>query len=196
MQAELMGIDNAVMGGESAYAGDSRLHVTFSRMPVQNSIKSAEAGRPIYDEADYITTRIPGDKYFVAVEKVTESHKRRFPNQWLAYQQGISQATSGTPLEVWPQITVSMVATLKASGVTTVEQLAEMSDANGQAVMGYHDLKRKAQAFLEAAKGEAVNNKMAAELSKRDDEIAALQAQMAALMEAQKPASAPVAKKA
>jgi len=194
MQAELMGIDNAVMGGESAYAGDSRLHVTFSRMPVHNALKSAEAGRPIFDEDDYITTRIPGDKFLVTVEKVTETHKRRFPKQWLAYQQGVEQATSGTPLEVWPQVTVSMVATLKASGVTTVEQLAEMSDANGQAFMGYHDLKRKAVAFLEAAKGEAVNNKMAAELSKRDEEIEALKAQMAALMEAQKPAT--VAKKA
>ena len=194
MQAELMGIDNAVMGGESAYAGDNRLHVTFTRVPVLDDFKSQEAGRPIYDEEDHITTRIPGDKLATSVAKVRDSHKRRFPTQWAAYQNGQAQSQTGTPLEVWPQMTVGTVATLKASGISTVEQLAEMTDSNGQSIMGFHDLKRKAVAFLEAAKGEAVNNKMAAELSKRDEEIEALKAQMAALMEAQKPTM--VAKKA
>lgn len=188
MQSELMGIDSAVMGGEAAYAGDSRLYVSFSKVPVLNEAKTQEAGRPIYDEEDQITTRIPGDRFFSSVEKVRDSHKRRFPTQWAAYSNGQAQSQSGTPLEVWPQMTVSMVATLKASGVSTVEQLAEMTDGNGQAIMGFHDLKRKAVAFLEAAKGEAANNKLAAELSKRDEEIEALKLQMTQLMTTQKPA--------
>jgi hypothetical protein len=53
--------------------------------------------------------------------------------------------------------------------------------------MGSYDLRRKAQVFLDAAKGEAENNKMVAELTKRDDEIALLKQQMAQIMEAQKP---------
>ena len=44
--------------------------------------------------------------------------------------------------------------------------------------MGSHDLRRKAQSFLDAAKGEADNNKITAELQKRDDEIALLKNQM------------------
>ena len=48
--------------------------------------------------------------------------------------------------------------------------------------MGSYDLRRKAQLFLDAAKGEADNNKIAAELQKRDDEIALLKNQMAQLL--------------
>jgi len=75
-------------------------------------------------------------------------------------------------------MTVGQVAELKATGITTVEQLAELSDTNAQKFMGSFQLRQKAQAFLEAAAGDAANSKLAAELEKRDVEIAALKAQM------------------
>jgi hypothetical protein len=190
MEAALSGYEGAaVMGDQERYAGDSRLYVIFYRKAVQNGSKSLEAGRPIFDEMDFCKIQIPGDKHSNVDVKVTNEHKHRFPRQWAAYQQGLEQATSGTPLEAWPQMTVGTVANLKAVGITTVEQLAEMSDANASGMMGNHDLRRRAKLFLEAAKGEAVNNKMAAELEKRDAQIAEMQAQLAALTAAanQKP---------
>jgi hypothetical protein len=101
---------------------------------------------------------------------------------------------TGTPLEQWPQMTVGMVASLKAMNVHTVEQLAEMSDQYAQQIMGNHDLRRKAKLFLDAAAGEAVNNKLQSELDKRDIEINQLKEQMAQLLAGQQQAkSAPKA---
>jgi hypothetical protein len=64
--------------------------------------------------------------------------------------------------------------------------LASLDDGKAQKIMGSHDLRRKAQAFLDAAQGEAANNKMVAELEKRDDEITLLKQQMQQLLEATK----------
>lgn len=193
MQAELSDYDgNAVMGGQERYAADSRLYVEFYRKAVYNKPKSDEAGRPIFDDADFVRITIPGDKYSNLEAKVDESHRRRFPKQWANYQAGQEQAQTGTPLEHWPQMTVGLVATLKAMKIYTVEQLAELSDANAAQLMGSHDLRRRAAAFLEAAKGEAANSHLAAELEKRDNEIATLKAQMEQLIAAsQKQPAAP-----
>jgi hypothetical protein len=183
MQQEMLpSYESGVMGGQERFAADNRLYVEFYRKAVNNPFKSQEQGRPVYDEKDFIKIMIPGDKYSSVDTAVTEEHRRRFPTQWAQYQAGQTQAVSGTPLEVWPQATVGLVATLKAMNITTVEQLAELSDANAMNIMGNHDLRRRAKAFLEAAKGEAVNTKLEAELEKRDLEIAAMKEQIAQLM--------------
>jgi hypothetical protein len=187
MQDALQGYENAAVmgtGSQERYAGDNRLFVEFYRKAVFNKSKSDEAGRPVYDEEDFVRITVPGDKYTNSDQKVNEAHKHRFPRQWQAYQAGMEQAQSGTPLEVWPQMTVGMVATLKAMKITTVEQLAELSDANAMQLMGNHDLRRRAKAFLEAAAGEAANTHLAAELEKRDKEIALMREQMNKLIAA------------
>ena len=183
MQQEMLpAYDTGVLGGQERYAADSRLYVEFYRKAVHNPFKSNEAGRPIYDEKDFAKIMIPGDKYSSVDTAVTMEHKQRFPQQWARYQAGQEQSAIGTPLEMWPQITVGLVATLKAAGIRTVEQLAELSDANAQSIMGNHELRRRAKTFLEAAAGEAANAKLEAELEKRDNEIATLKNQMAQMM--------------
>jgi len=172
----------AVMGNDSRNAADNRLFVEFFRRAVQNSFKSEEAGRPVFDEMDFVRITVPGDRYANFESKVTEEHKRRFASRWERYQQGLSQAVTGTPLEQWPQMSVGMVANLKAINVHTVEQLAEMPDQYAQQIMGNHDLRKKAKLFLDAAAGEAASNKLQAELDKRDIEINTLKEQMAQLL--------------
>jgi hypothetical protein len=100
-------------------------------------------------------------------------------------------------LEVWPQMTVSMVADLKALKIHTVEQLADMSDSAAQQIMGNFSLRQKAKAFLDLAKQDADNTKLADELKSRDDEINLLKSQMQELLAGQQQASsAKVAPKA
>jgi hypothetical protein len=175
----------AVMEDQPRYAMDKKLHVTFHLKAVRNEFKSNQEGRPIFDEVDYVRIIIPGDTKTINDVKVTEEHKVRFREKYRAYKEGQVQAQSGTPLEVWPQMTVGQVAELKAMHVTTVEQLADMPDQLAQQIMGSHALRAKAKAFLEAAAGEAVNTKLQAELSKRDNEIALLKAQMEQIAKAQ-----------
>lgn len=174
----------AVMEDMPAYSLDKKLYVNFYIRADLNSFKSAQEGRPIFDEVDYIRIIIPGDKNSILDTQVTEEHKHRFENQYQRFKKNQEQAVSGTPLEVWPQMTVGQVAELKAMNVHTVEQLADMPDQLAQKIMGNHGLRAKAKLFLDAAAGEAGNTKMVAELEKRDNEIKLLRDQMDQLMKA------------
>jgi len=172
----------AVMEDMPAYSLDKKLYVNFYIRADLNSFKSAQEGRPIFDEVDYVRIIIPGDKNSILDTQVTEEHKHRFENQYQRFKKNQEQAVSGTPLEVWPQMTVGQVAELKAMNVHTVEQLADMPDQLAQKIMGNHGLRAKAKLFLDAAAGEAGNTKMVAELEKRDNEIKLLRDQMDQLM--------------
>lgn len=170
------------MANQARFAMDSKLYVTFYVRAVMNNFQSSEQGRPIFDEKEYIRLIVPGDSKTTVDCPVTDEFRMRFPKQYDAFKRGLAQAVSGTPLEVWPQMTVGLVAELKAMNIQTVEQLAGLDDGRAQKIMGHFELRRRAQAFLDAAEGEASNNKLAAELSKRDAEIEALKAQMAEFM--------------
>lgn len=173
--------DAAVMSAEqqARFAGDKRLFVQFYMRAVMNQFKSAQEGRPIFDEKEYVRIIIPGDKNTVIDTEATRVEKElRFPEQYARFKKNQEQSLSGTPLEVWPQMTVGMVAELKAMNVFTVEQLAELPDNLAQRIMGAHMWRKKAQAFLDAAAGDAKNSQLAMELEKRDAQIAALQNQL------------------
>jgi len=66
--------------------------------------------------------------------------------------------------------------------IYSVEQLAELSDDNATQIMGSHQLRRQAAAFIALAKDAAVNNKLMEELNKRDEEINLLKSQMSQLL--------------
>lgn len=195
MQNELSEF-SGVLDTDGRYDADNRLYVEFYVEAVRNAHKSAEEGRPIFDEVNFIKIQSPGDRLSSLVQKVNDLHKQRFPKQWAQFQNGQKQAVSGTPLEMWPQMTVGMVASLKAINITTVEQLADLSDSNSAGIMGNHELRRKAKNFLDAAAGEAVNTRLESELEKRDHEIELLKSQMAQLIAPVAAVAAAVNKKA
>lgn len=165
------------MENDPRHKMDDRLFVQFYKRAVMNKFKSAEQGRPIFDEVDYVRVIVPGSKDILDVEAEL-SYQSRFPRQWERYVKNQEQTVSGTPLEVWPQMTVGIVAELKALNIHTVEQLASMSDATAGKFQGGHMFKQRAQAFLEAAAGDAANSKLAAELEQRDSQIDLLKKQM------------------
>lgn len=167
------------------YAMDNKLFVQFFMLAVRNEIKSIEAGRPIFDDKEYIRIITPGNTKSVLEVPVQDEHRIRFASRYDRWKRGLGEALTGTPLEMWPQMTVSQVAELKALNIYTVEQLAGLSDGNAQQIMGNNSLRTKAKLFLDAAAGEAVNTKMLAELEKRDDEITVLKQQVQMLVDAQ-----------
>jgi hypothetical protein len=182
--------DSANLANQARFAMDHKLYVQFYIRPVMNNFRSSEEGRPIYEEQEYIRIIVPGDSKTTVDCQVDDTFRMRFTKQYDKFKKGLEQAVDGTPLEMWPQMTVGLCAELKAMNVSTVEQLASLDDGKAQKIMGSYDLRRKAQAFLDAAQGEAANNKMVAELTKRDDEITLLKNQMAELMKVAKPATA------
>jgi hypothetical protein len=100
----------------------------------------------------------------------------------------MTQSPEGTPLEQWPQLTVSQVHEFKAMNVFSVEQLAGMSDANAQRFMGGNELRRKAATFLKVSKDTAeaqrlatVNAELEARLVSQDEVIRQLAARLDAV---------------
>ena len=179
------------LANQARFAMDHKLYVQFYVRPVMHAYKSSEAGRPIYEEKEYIKVIVPGDSKTTVDCPADETFKQRFAKQYDKFKRGLEQAVTGTPLEMWPQMTVGLCAELKGIGVQTVGQLAGLSDGNAQRFMGANMWRQKAQAFLDAPAGDAANSKLAMELEKRDSEIAVLKSQMEQILKAQ--AAAPKA---
>lgn len=163
------------MGDLSArFSKDEQLFVKFHTQPLQNKKASAEEGRPIFDDREYISIMVPGDKCSIIDRPASDQDKQRFPKHYAAFASNEETQVQGTPLEQWPQLTRSQVEEMRYFNVRTVEQLAGMADTQTQQFRGMNTLRTKAQQFLEAAKDNAVNVKLNAELEDRDNQISAL----------------------
>jgi hypothetical protein len=167
--------------GEGSTA--SNLFVQFYSHPVQNEAKSAEAGRPVFEDVDYIRIQVPGDKTTRIERPVRPDDVRAHRIAHEAYKAGKEAPTSGTPLKEWPAATRAQVEELAYFKVYTVEHLAGLSDGNAQNLGPILALRQKARDFLEAAKATAPMASLRAELERKDAELAALRAQMAKMNE-------------
>jgi hypothetical protein len=152
---------------------DARLWVKFEMRPRLDEAKSNEAGRPIYDEVEWIVIMVPGDRDTVE-RPISYQDKQRFSKQYDHWKSTGKEAVSGTPLESWPVITRSQVEELKHFRVRTVEDLANLADSSVQNFMGLVSLKNKAKAFLEAASGNG-GAKFQAAIEQKDAQIATLE---------------------
>lgn len=180
-----------VMSAAYPQRGDEHLLVHFDTHPVLNEQKTADEGRPIYEEKEYITIMVPGDRNNIVHRPIwadpmnNQADTRRFARQyadWKAGRQG--ENADGTPLAAWPMVTKSQVEELRFFGVQTVEQLASLSDGNAQRFSGIQKLKQQAGDFLAAAKDASHLTKMRAELDARDNQITTQAEQIKALQEA------------
>lgn len=150
-----------VQTGHNHYAvvhgDDSNNYVEFEQVAVKNEAKSIAAGHPVFDDFDQITIRFPGDKTKVVTKKATEEYKQRYPKQWAAYKAQELQVQEGFPITEWPVLTKSEALNLKANGIHTVEQLANIPDTALGVTLGARTYRDKARATLsKAADGKAV----------------------------------------
>ena len=159
--------------------GDDKLMVKFFTNSVENKFKSEQEGRPVFEEKPFITIITPGSRD-VFTTKVNDVYKRRFPAAWKRFQESMEEhgEIAGMPLKEWPMVTRAQAEEMAYLNVFTVEQLAALSDTHGQKLMNYHDLKRKAQAFVAAATDGAFVQKITAENQKLQDQITQLQTQL------------------
>jgi len=159
---------------DNRHSGDEYLLVRFYYRTKENPIKSREAGRPIHEEVPYISIKVPGDKNSDVDKPVRNRDKQRFPEHWRRFEARESEKElEGTALTEWPGITRAQAEDLKYLNILTVEQLANLNDANAQNVMGIQVLKQKAVKYLEVSKGQATANALA-EANKRIDDLVAM----------------------
>jgi len=158
---------------------DEQLLVKFEIKPKKDAEASRKEGRPIYRDVEYINIRAPGSSDNV-VRPATGRDRQRFARHYEAFKNrvGNEDHIEGTLLSEWPVCNRSQVEELAFFGIKTVEQLANTSDANGQALMGFNGLKRKANEWLHTAAQGVKLSEMQAELAKRDEQIAELTAKL------------------
>jgi len=121
------------------------LNVQFYRGTKRDVFNSTLQGLPLDVGIDYVKVSNAGEKDNV-IHEVNELHKRRWPEQWRAYQEGRAQIADGTPMDMLFPGNPEIVSTLKANNVHTIEQLADYPDSSLTAFTP--TWKAKAQQFL------------------------------------------------
>lgn len=161
---------------------NSSLYVEFFEESVEIPFKSEQAGRPVFEQRDFVRIMVPGDSTNIIECPATEEHKQQFPRQFERYKKGMKDVVEGMPLSQWPPVNKSQVKELNYFEVHTVEQLAELSDSTCKRLgMGQMELRGKARAWLLAAKDGAIVTRQAVENERLQGEIEALKQQIAEL---------------
>ncbi len=163
---------------------DDSLIVIFSEEAVKNEELSTQHGFPHYEPVEYIKICVPGERDPLAFRPASEKDKQRFKVRYDAWKAGKQVSSTGYPLEQWPPIDKVMLATLKASNIFTVQDVAAVTDSNIRALGLYgQKLRKQAQDFLVQAEGGAPIIAIRAELEEFKSKYDALVEQNDRLME-------------
>jgi len=149
-----------------AQGGDEHLAVKFFVEPLKNDARSAQEGRPIFEDVEWISIMSPGSRNEVR-RPTRPGDLERFPQHYARFKAREEQEIiDGTPLTEWTGITRSQAEELKFWNILTVEQLANCSDQNTQNFKGLVTLKQSAIKFLEAAEGKDAKYEELMEMNK------------------------------
>ena len=168
--------------------GKGKSFIFFYDKSIKNNAKSLSAGRPIFENRVMVKKLVPGDSRVVIDTYAREQDFEAFPVEFARYQQKKEARPAGTPIDMWPILTDIQKAEFRALNIFTVEQFAALPDGAGEKIMGLHDLRKKARAFVLAQ--EAGEKLVAMEEKAKQDEadkaeqakvIAELTARLAAL---------------
>lgn len=158
---------------------DAAVVAMFKHMAVKDEGKTAQAGRPIYDDLEVCELRYAGSKnvgVYPATafcrwvieqngEQVKQSYAERFPRQYQQFKAMTAQTKAGTPLEHVPFLTEARRAEFRALNIYTVEALAAVDGLELKNLgPGGREMKNKAIEFIEESKLNAPNTQLAAEL--------------------------------
>jgi|TARA_R110000782_G_scaffold6628_1_gene22765 hypothetical protein len=163
------------------------LHVQFYMHPLQDTLRTIEEGRPIFNDTPYVMIMVPGDKDSVVRRPVRvgvhpKDDNLRFAGEYQAFQANKDQPIEGTPLAEWPLMTASEIREMEYFGIRTVENLAGLADVKASQFMGMQDKKKKANEWLQNTKDGAPMLRLNAELAERDNKIEVMQQQLEELL--------------
>lgn len=163
---------------------DLSLGVEFYTRPIHNKLKSDEAGRPIYDDVEYVKIAFPGDNKRQLEAPASEMHynshmgrqvtyAERFSEVYKSFKEGNKGLMHGTPVSLVPGVTPAIAEEMKAINVLTAEHLAGLTKS-GAGKLGPQGLNlvEQAKKYLNTASSNAEVDALRAEL-------AALKAQVA-----------------
>lgn len=141
---------------------DIALGVEFFVKPIENKRESEAAGRPIFEDREYIRIVLPADNKREVVAPAHEMHfvsergqmtyAERFAPAYQAFKDGNEAFVQGTPIAELPFLTEAKRSELRALKIQTAEQLASLPEqARKRLGMGGMELMDKAKAYLSTA---------------------------------------------
>jgi acyl-CoA-binding protein len=149
------------------------IYAKFYFFPVEDTRQSAEAGRPVFVDKEFVEIIAAGNQNNIVRRPVGRMDIDRFPRQYALFKQGDAEQMIGTPLTEVPWVTRAQVEEFAYRKIRTLENLAEMSDAQCNAP-GMYDMKNKAKSWLQKANEAAPFTAMHAEMDALRAELAAL----------------------
>lgn len=178
---------------------DSQINVTFKLHPTLDEPASQKEGRAVYKEIELCEISFAANKQTVGgwpaheafgwtTDDVTgmrmpQTYAMKYNEQYLKFKNGEGQGANGTSIDKAPFLSPAKRLELKALKIYTVEALAGLDGNNLKMLgMGGRDLKNKATLYLDEQAGGADVARITEALSAKDDLIAEMQAQIAALM--------------
>lgn len=168
------------------FANDKSVFAKFYTTPVEDHVASAEKGRPMFRDLVFVEIVAAGNANNIIRRRATEEDKQRFARQYAAFQAGAGDELDGTPLTEVPWITRSLVEELAYFKIRTLETLSGVDDNFCTRMPGAYDLRRKAQAALEAAEKAAPFTQLQEENDLLKSNVAALTNQVQELTSALK----------
>jgi hypothetical protein len=179
------GIEWGGLGGQVGVVsyGD-RSNCEFYRASVRNGNAAIASGDAAFVGVDMIRIWQAGERNLWAPTcEVLDYHKRRFPAQWAAYQEGRKQIPDGIPVATLYPNEPDMADRLRMVSIHTIEQLAELQETGiAKLGMGAREMVLKAKQFMETAGDSARTAAMIADRDRQDATIAELQAQVTRLL--------------
>ena len=182
-----IGADSELFAGSAGpplVAGAGGVRAKFYVDSVHDKKASAEQGRPIYKDVEFVELQVIGDRTSLVQRPAEDKDRKRFPQEYALFKQGDAEQLTGTPLKQWPVLSKSQALELEYFNIRTVEQLAALSDGNAALVGPILKLRGQAKDYLDQARGLAPATKLREELAAKDKRIASLEARLAALEEA------------
>ncbi len=186
----------------AVFKGNDGEVLRFMEEPSRNNFQSEKFGRAIFDTVLSVEIITPGSAESMPVfeleriycpeygldddgNRLVQRNERyfRYETQVSQYRNGSPSITDGgMPIETWAQVDAGTAATLKASGVFTVEMLANVSDGNlGNLGMGGRTLREQARNFLVSRTFGAPSAAMSSEVVSLRAEVERLGAENAQL---------------
>lgn len=163
---------NGTVGTVQYGGGDRTMVAMFYTKAAHSPAKSAENGRPVYEDKVFVRIHPPGERLNIVDRPATSADQRRFPTQWAQFKENRQQVPDGTPIDLLYNDQPSVAAMLRSHGVHTVEQLSELSASAIEEIgMGSQTYVNNAVKYLQmSAKGVGASQ-LRRELEERDRKI-------------------------
>lgn len=181
---------NVVLGGEGLPAlpgsADEGATMPVVSQPTQQTdgipnfyLKKRELPNGEVTYVEMVDITIPGDPKCSPTHKVSDGIRRKYAWHYDLFKRGLTASPQGTPIDMGSFLDPAQIRVLKGNNIFTVEQLANLPDANDHRIPMAKTMKNRARAWLEEQRERNAQAERSAETDALKGSIAVLEKALA-----------------